>query len=104
VVDAPPLHVLADTKGDAPYAPPIPAGAAVMCGRSTMVPAERDWKLLAAGHPLAIVDSTPGSNRLAWLEISGGQVRYRFSVGQLTPAEAAATQPRLEAFQKHFQR
>jgi hypothetical protein len=97
-------HPGADTGKPEAYAPPIPAGAAVMCGRSTMVPAEGDWKVLAAGHPLAIADSTPGSNRLAWLEISGGQVRYRFSLGQLTPAEAAATQPRLDAFQKHFQR
>jgi len=103
-VDSPPVHVLADTKSHEPYDPPIPAGAAIMCGRSSMVPAEDDWKVLAAGHPLAIADSTPGSNRLAWLEVSGGRFRYRFSEGRLTPDEAAATERRLDAFQKHLQR
>ncbi|MBV8686743.1 MAG: hypothetical protein JOZ90_03755 [Alphaproteobacteria bacterium] len=103
-VDTPALHVLADTSAEGPYAPPIPAGAALMCGRSSMVPAEGDWKVLAEGRPLYIVDSSPGAGRVACLEMADGRVQYRFAKGRLTVAEAAATERRLNAFQKHLSR
>jgi hypothetical protein len=104
-VPAPGLHVLADTRGDAPYAPPIPEGTAVRCRRSDIVPAANDWKVVAAGHPFYIVDAAGGPEpRAAVLEISQGQVRFRFLRGRMTSEEEPRIQARLNAFQLHFQR
>lgn len=104
MADTPQLHVLADTRAAGPYRPPIPAGAAVTCGRSSMVTAENDWKVLAAGHPLAIIDSTPGSDRLAWLELVKGRVHYQFTKGRLRPEEVDPTSDRMNAFQAKLSR
>lgn len=102
---APGLHVLEETRGAGPFAAAIPEGAAVRCGRSVIVPAASDWKVLAAGHPFYIVEVTNAPEaRVAVLEISQGQVRYRFITGRLTEAEEPRIMARLDAFQLHFQR
>jgi hypothetical protein len=101
---APELHVLRQTAGAGPYAPPIPPGAAIRCGRSDIVPAANDWKVIAAGHALYIVEARQGTDsRIAALEIVGGHIRFRFLAGRLTEAEAPRIQARLDAFQLHFQ-
>jgi hypothetical protein len=101
----PGLHVLADTRGDAPYAPAVPEGAAIRCGRSDIVPAANDWKVVAAGYPFYIVDAADGPEpRVAVLVISQGQMRFRFIRGRLTSEEEPRIQARLNAFQLHFQR
>lgn len=101
---SPELHVLRETAGAGPYAPPIPAGAAIRCGRSDIVPAADDWKVIAAGHPLYIVEATQNPEpRAAVLEIVGGHIRFRFLAGRLAEAEAPRIQARLDAFQLHFQ-
>ena len=101
---APGLHVLAQTRGEGPFAAAVPDGAAIRCGRSDIVPAANDWKVIAAGHPFYIVEVTNAPEpRMAVLEISQGQVRYRFISGRLTEAEEPRIQARLNAFQLHFQ-
>jgi hypothetical protein len=99
----PDLHVLAQTAAAGAFSPGLAPGSAIECGRSDFVPAENDWKVLAAGYPLFIVDANPGADRIGVLEISDGQVRYRAIHGQFTPDEATRVQARLNAFQLHFQ-
>lgn len=100
----PALHVLRDTARDGAYAPGLPAGAAIQCGRSDIVPAANDWKVIDAGHVLFIVDVSGSDDpRVAALEISNGQLRYRFVSGRMTEAEEPRIMARLNAFQLHFQ-
>jgi hypothetical protein len=97
---APGLRVLEATARAAPFKPGLPAGASIACGRSSVVPAPQDWKVLDAGHVLYIVEATGAENgRIGALEISTGQFRYRLIQGQLTPAEAEQVMERLNAFQ-----
>jgi hypothetical protein len=102
---APLLHVLQDTARDGAYAPGLPAGAAIQCGRTDIVPAANDWKVIEAGHPFYIVEVSDSPDaRMAVLEISQGQVRYRFITGQITEAEVPRMLARLNAFQLHLRR
>jgi hypothetical protein len=101
---SPELHILQQTSGAGPFALGLPATASIQCGRTDIVPAANDWKVLAAGYPLAIVDVSGSELRTAVLEISDGQVRYRFLAGRMTEEEALRIQARLDAFQLHFQR
>lgn len=100
MVTAPDLRVLEATARPGPFKPGLPAGASIACGRSSIVPASRDWKVLEAGHVLYIVEATGAKDgRIGALEISAGQFRYRLIEGQLTPAEAEQVMERLNAFQ-----
>jgi hypothetical protein len=99
-VTAPGLRALERTARAGPFKPGLPAGASIACGRSSIVPAPQDWKVLEAGHVLYIVEGTGADNRrIGALEISTGQFRYRLIEGQLTPAEAEQVMERLNAFQ-----
>jgi hypothetical protein len=66
-----------------------------MCGRSSIVPAANDYKVLVAGFPFDIVNDS----RIAALELSNGQVRLRMVQGTLTPEELKPVQNRLDEFQ-----
>src|ERR1044072_6594397 len=78
-LDAPEIRVLRQTAGDAPFAPGIPAGATIRCGRSDIVPAANDWKVLAAGYPLAITEVTEEHDGgIAILEMGNGRGNYRY--------------------------
>lgn len=104
-VSAPDLHVLEQTRGAGGFTTTVPAGAAIRCGRSVMVPSENDWKVLAAGHVLVIVEvSDAPEQRTAVLEIDEGRVRFRFLRGRMTEHEAARINARMNAFQPHFER
>lgn len=100
----PELHILQQTARDRPFTPQLPPGASIECGRTDIVPAQNDWKVLAAGYPLFIVEVTEGNPRVAVLEISNGRVGYSFVSGRMTEAEAPRIQERLNAFQPHFER
>jgi hypothetical protein len=100
MVTAPDLRVLEGTARAGPFKPGLPAGASIACGRSSIVPALQDWKVLDAGHVLYIVEAAAADDRrIGVLEISTGQFRYRLIQGQLTPAEAEQVMERLNAFQ-----
>lgn len=106
-VEPPPpgLHVLEQTRGEGPFVAAIPEGAAVRCGRSVIVPAANDWKVLAAGHPFYIVEVTDApEQRAAVLELIDGRVQYRTIRGDLTEDEAQRVEARMNAFQPHFYR
>lgn len=104
-VFAPGLQVLAWTRGEGPYTARLPEGAAVRCERSVIVPAANDWKVLAAGHSLYIVEATADAQpRAAVLELAEGRVRYRFVRGRMTEEEATRIDARVNAFQPHLNR
>ena len=73
---------------------------ALMCWRSTIVPAANDYKITLEGFPFYIVTGSE-SEGLKTLEL--GMVKGQFIVemieGQLTPEEMDAAQIRLNEFQ-----
>jgi len=96
------LRVLEATAGQLSFSLPVDAPQsvkAVMCGRSTLVPAAHDYKVLLAGFPFNIVNES----RIAALELSGGQVRLRMVQGTLTPDEQIAVQKRIDELQVAIQ-
>ncbi|MEA3041903.1 MAG: hypothetical protein QOC65_1392 [Sphingomonadales bacterium] len=97
----PGLRVIERTAGDAPLAVDLPPGAAIMCPRSSIVPAPNDWKVLEAGYPLYIGETgvAAARQRIGVLEIASGRYRYRLIVGRLTEAEVPRVQIRLDQFE-----
>jgi hypothetical protein len=92
------LHVLAQTGSDARFAPDLPSGTqAIVCIRSSIIPAAHDDKVLALGVPLIIAE-TNRPHRLGVLEINEGRYRYRLMEGTLPAADQAAVQARLQEF------
>jgi hypothetical protein len=100
----PGLHVIERTGREGPFsASELPPGtSAIMCPRSSIVPAPNDWKVLEAGYPLYITENRapPESRRVGALEVSQGQVRYRFVRGELADGEEAQIQARLNQLQE----
>jgi hypothetical protein len=100
---APDLHVLQGAAGAGAFQPELPAGTqAIMCGRDSIIPAEHDDEVLALGLPLFIAEQDE-EGRLAALEISEGQYRFRFLHGALRPGEVPLLQARLDLFQARSQ-
>lgn len=101
------VHVLEQTQSMAEFVlpsdvPTKPAG--LMCYRSSIVPAQGDYKVLATGIPFYV--STEGIeevHRVLVLEISGGQFRARLLKGVLSEPEAATLQKRLNHYQDAIQ-
>ena len=56
---------------------------AIQCGRTSLVPLTYDYKVLAAGFPLAIVSG----GRVGVLEALGGRVRFNMLDGEMTESE-----------------
>jgi hypothetical protein len=97
LVDAPDLHVLAGTALDGDFAPALPAGAtAILCARTSIVPAEHDDEVPALGLPLFL--ETEGGGRLATLEMINGGFRYRLLESEFRREEEPAVQARLDLF------
>ena len=100
----PGLHVIERTGREGPFSvPELPPGTgAIMCPRSSIVPAPNDWKVLQAGYPLFITETRapPESRRAGVLEMSQGQVRFRFVRGELADGEEARIQARLNQLQE----
>ncbi len=101
-IEAPDLHVLAQTAEGRPFAPAIPRGiAAISCGRTSVIPAAWDDKVIALGLPLFIAESG-SSARLGVLEIDNGRFRFRFLQGQARPEEQAMIDERIRLYQSRF--
>ena len=101
-VEAPDLHVLAQTAEGRRFEPTIPQGmAGISCGRTSVIPAAWDDQVLALGLPLFIAEiGTPG--RLGVLEIDNGRYRYRVVHGQARPEEQAQIDERIQLYQSRF--
>jgi hypothetical protein len=95
------LYVIERTAADGPFSVALAPGTAIACPRSSIVPAPNDWKVLAAGHPLYIIETgvAPADRRVGAIELSQGQFRYRMVRGQLTPDEVERVNARLNQFQ-----
>jgi hypothetical protein len=101
-IEAPDLHVLAQTAEGQRFAPVIPPGTAgISCGRTSIIPAAWDDQVILLGVPLFIAEAgTLG--RLGVLEINNGQFRYRFIRGQAQAEEQAQIDERVQTYQSRF--
>jgi hypothetical protein len=101
-IEAPDLHVLAQTANGQRFAPAIPQGiAGISCGRNSVIPAAWDDQVLALGVPLFIAEmGSPG--RLGVLEIDNGRYRFRLIHGQARPEEQAQIDERIQQYQSRF--
>ena len=99
-IEASGLHVLAQTAGGREFAPAIPQGiSGISCGRTSVVPAAWDDKVMALGLFLFIADP---AGRLGVLEIDNGRYRFRLMHGSTRPEEQAQIDERLQVFQARF--
>ena len=95
------LHVLDAVADSSQFTLPKDAPnavKAVICGRSSIVPAISDYKVLASGYPFNIVSG----QRIAALEVSGGQIRLRMIKGTIEANEMDLMQTRLNELQTAF--
>ena len=101
-VEAPDLHVLAQTAGGQRFEPAIPQGmAGISCGRTSVIPAAWDDQVLALGLPLFIAE-TGTQGRVGVLEIDNGRYRFRLIRGQAQPEEQARIDAQVQTFQARF--
>lgn len=101
-IEAPNLHVLEQTAGGRHFAPAIPQGtAAISCGRTSIIPAAWDDRVIHLGLPLFIAE-VGSLNRLGVLEIDNGRYRFRFLHGRAQPGEQAQIDERLQLYQSRF--
>lgn len=101
-IEAPDLHVLAQTANGQRFAPVIPRGiVGINCGRTSIIPAAWDDQVLALGVPLFI--SEAGSlGRVGVLEIDNGRYRFRLTRGEARPEEQAQIDERIQTYQARF--
>jgi hypothetical protein len=96
------LHVITATASSGPFRLPegSPASAkAVMCERSSLVPALNDDKVVLAGYPFAIASGTKSGRRVLWLEMVDGKFQVSYDARVLTHEEEEAVQKRMNEFQ-----
>ena len=92
------LHVLEQTAAPGRFDPAIPQGTtAVICARTSIVPAANDDEVLWLGLPLFITE--PGAGRYGVLEVDGGRYRFRLIHGELTAEEQPLVDQRMAEFQ-----
>ena len=96
------LKVIEQTSKDGGFT--LPRGAprdvqAVMCKRSSVLPAAHDYKVLLAGFTLYLSDEL---GRVAVLGRADGRVQLDMLDGALTEAEQAQANARLAEFQAQF--
>jgi hypothetical protein len=99
------LHVVAATASTGPFLlpPESPASAkAVMCHRSSLVPAMHDDKVVLGGYPFAIAAETKTGRHVLWLEIEDGQFKVSYDAHVLTHEEEEAVQRRMNEFQNRL--
>ncbi|HEX8654213.1 MAG TPA: hypothetical protein VF693_03190 [Allosphingosinicella sp.] len=98
----PGLFVIQRTAQEGPFVVDLPPGAALLCPRSSLIPAPNDWKVPAAGHPLYLRETARDTDepRLGVLEISQGRFRYRLISGELSEAERTELEARLNQLQR----
>ena len=103
-VDMPDLHVLEGTAREGRFAPDLPRGAgAIVCLRTSVMPAAHDDEAVATGLPLFLVEYGGRQRRTGVLEIQGGIYRFRLTEGRLAAEEQAAVATQLAEFQARAQ-
>jgi hypothetical protein len=103
-IDMPDLHVLAQTAEDGRFAPDLPRRAgAIVCLRSSVMPAAHDDEAVATGLPLFLVEYGGRQHRTGVLEIQGGIYSFRLTEGRLAADEQAAVATQLAEFQARAQ-
>lgn len=101
-IEAPDLHVLAQTAAAGHFSPDIPEGTSgILCGRSSILPAAHDDEVIYLGVPLFIAE-TGAPGRLGVLEIDQGRYRFRMIEGRLSADEQAAIDSLLDEFQRRI--
>lgn len=101
-IEASNLHVLEQTAGGRAFAPAIPQGiAGISCGRTSIIPAAWDDRVITLGLPLFIAE-VGSLGRLGVLEIDNGRYRFRFLRGQARPEEQAQIDERIQLYQSRF--
>lgn len=101
-IEAPDLHVLAQTAEGRRFEPAIPRGmAGISCGRTSVIPAAWDDQVLALGLPLFIAE-TGTVGRVGVLEIDNGRYRFRLIRGEAQPEEQAQIDARIQTYQARF--
>lgn len=101
-VEATDLHVLDQTANGQRFAPAIPRGmAGISCGRTSVIPAAWDDRVLALGLPLFIAE-TGTRGRVGVLEIDNGRYRFRLIRGEAQPEEQAEIDARVQSYQARF--
>lgn len=99
----PALKVMEQTAKDGAFT--LPRGApkdvqALMCKRSSILPAAHDYKVLKAGYMLYLTDEL---GRVAVLGLADGRVQLDMLDGAMTEAEQAHARARMAEFQSHVQ-
>lgn len=97
------LKVIGQTSGDGAFS--LPRGApkgvqAVMCKRSSILPAAHDYKVLQAGFTLYVTDEL---GRVAVLGVADGRVQLDMLDGAMTEEEQSRARERLAEFQAQVQ-
>jgi hypothetical protein len=98
--------IATEQKGKFDFTPPPGVKvAAIMCGRDNLLPAPNDYKVLAAGYTLTIVDNGTGHvQRMGTLELNDGRFQFRlFDGGHMTADEQTRVQARMNQFQQALQ-
>ena len=92
------LRPLSQTGPGKIFAVDAPLDAAVMCGRSSIIPMPYDVQVAITGRAFYIINKD--SDRIGVLAMNDGLCEYRMVKGALTADEEALLQPRLEEMQK----
>ena len=97
------LKVIEQTSKEGAFA--LPRGApkdvqAVICKRSSIMPAAHDYKVLQAGYTLYLTDDL---DRVAALGLVDGRVQLNTVDGALTEVEQSQVRGRLEELQERMQ-
>jgi len=99
-IEAPELHVLAQTANGQRFAPAIPQGVVgINCGRSSVIPAAWDDQVLSLGVPLFLGDP---AGRFGVLEVDNGRYRFRLIRGEVQAGEQAEIDARVQSYQTRF--
>jgi hypothetical protein len=100
----PALKVIEQTAKDGAFT--LPRGApkdvqAVMCRRSSILPAAHDYKVLEAGYMLYLTDEL---GRVAVLGLADGKAQLDLLDGALSEAEQVQARRRVAEIQGHFKK
>ena len=97
-IEAPDLHVLAQTAEGQRFEPAIPRGmAGISCGRTSVIPAAWDDQVLALGLPLFIAEDGHAGPGLASWRSTMAAIGLRLIRGQAQPEEQAQIDARIQA-------
>jgi len=100
--EAPDLRVVEQTAAPGRFNPAIPQGTtAVICARTSIVPAANDDEVLWLGLPLFITEPGGGA-RYGVLEVNDGRYRFRLIHGELTAEEQPLVDQRMAEFQRRL--